>query len=73
MFVDDLLRDEEPQTRAPARLGTEEFGEQFGLHPDWVEAVAFAWFAQQTRLAVPPSCPRLAAGNRAATKQASGP
>lgn len=24
--------------------------EQFGLHPDWVEAVAFAWFAQQTLL-----------------------
>ncbi len=31
--------------------------EDFGIHPDWVEAVAFAWLAQQTILRQPGNLP----------------
>ena len=31
--------------------------EAFGLHPDWVEAVAFAWLAKQTLNGLPGNLP----------------
>lgn len=31
--------------------------EQFGIHPDWVEAMAFAWLAQRTMAGLPGNLP----------------
>ena len=31
--------------------------ETLGLHPDWVEAVTFAWLAQQTMARLPGNAP----------------
>ena len=39
--------------------------EKYGIHPDWVEAMAFAWLARQTMTGLP--------GNIASVTGAQGP
>ncbi len=38
--------------------------EKYGLHPDWVEAVAFAWLAKQTLEGKPGNIPAVTGANR---------
>ncbi len=38
--------------------------EKYGLHPDWVEAVAFAWLAKQTLEGKPGNVPSVTGANR---------
>ena len=38
--------------------------EKYGLHPDWVEAVAFAWLAKQTLEGKPGNIPGVTGANR---------
>ena len=38
--------------------------EKYGLHPDWVEAVAFAWLAKQTLEGKPGNLPAVTGANR---------
>ncbi len=38
--------------------------EKYGLHPDWVEAVAFAWLAKQTLEGKPGNLPGVTGANR---------
>ena len=39
--------------------------EPYGLHPDWVEAVAFAWLAKKTMNNQPSNLPEVTGANEA--------
>lgn len=39
--------------------------EKLGLHPDWVEAAAFAWFASKTLAHLPSNVPSITGANKA--------
>lgn len=39
--------------------------EDFGVHPDWVEAMAFAWLARQTMLGLPGNLPAVTGAREA--------
>lgn len=41
-----------------------ESSEQHGVHPDWVEAMAFAWLARQTLLGLPGNLPAVTGADR---------
>ena len=41
-----------------------ESSEPHGVHPDWVEAIAFAWLARQTLLGLPGNLPAVTGADR---------